>query len=170
MSELFCAPVLAPDAVADWAQSACHTAGKALVTTNGCFDLLHQGHVSYLQHARNQGDALLVAINSDASVRALKGPTRPIVNEDARAQLLASLRCVDAVVIFDEPTPEAILKEARPSVHVKGGQYTEETLPEAPTLQAMGTRMVFSPMVDGISTSQLIERILATSSAATCQP
>ncbi len=156
------APILTPGQVAAWAETHCHKANRQLVTTNGCFDLVHNGHITYLQHARSQGDALLVAINSDASVRQLKGPSRPIIDEAARARLLASLRCVDAVVIFGQPTPVEVLQAARPAMHVKGGQYTEATLPEAPALTAMGTRMVFTDMVEGVSTSQIIEKIVAT--------
>lgn len=136
-------------------------AGKTVVTTNGCFDLLHVGHLRYLQAARAQGDCLILALNSDASVQGLKGPTRPVVPETERAELLAALNCIDFVVLFDAPTPEATLEAIRPDVHAKGGQYTEATLPEAPLLKSMGTRMAFIEMVPGRSTSSLIERILA---------
>ncbi len=156
------APILAPTEVAAWAQATCHAKNTPLVTTNGCFDLVHNGHITYLQHARSQGGALLVAINSDASVCQLKGPNRPIIDEGSRARLLASLRCVDAVVIFNDPTPVDVLQAAKPAVHVKGGQYTEATLPEAPALTAMGTRMVFTDMVEGVSTSQIIDKIIAS--------
>ena len=138
-------------------------AGKTLVTTNGCFDLLHVGHLRYLQAARQQGDALLVALNTDASVNGLKpqisGPPRPLVEETERAELLAALRCVDAVVLFGEETPAHILAALKPDVHVKGAQYTSETLPEAPLLISLGTRMAFVPMVAGRSTSDLVAKI-----------
>jgi rfaE bifunctional protein nucleotidyltransferase chain/domain len=137
---------------------------RAVVTTNGCFDLLHVGHLRYLQAARALGDCLIICLNSDASVQRLKGPTRPIVAQQDRAELLAGLACVDGVVIFDEPTPVALLQTIRPEVHVKGGQYTLETLPEAPALLAMNTHIHFAPMAEGHSTSQLIERVLAVCS------
>lgn len=133
--------------------------GRQLVTTNGCFDLVHVGHLRYLQWARSHGDVLLVCVNTDRSVRALKGEKRPIVPEADRAELLAGFSCVDGVVLFDEDTPEALLRHIRPNVHVKGGQYTLETLPEAPTLLAVGARVVFAPMSEGHSTSTLIERV-----------
>lgn len=150
------------EAARGWANQQ-RQAGKSIVTTNGCFDLLHVGHLQYLKAAREAGDVLLVALNTDASVQRLKGPTRPIVDEVSRAQLLCGLRCVDAVVLFNAPTPETILRVVQPIVHVKGAQYTEDTLPEAPLLRELGTRMVFAPMVDGFSTTTLIERVLATS-------
>src|SRR5881275_839903 len=98
-------------------------AGKKLVATNGCFDLLHVGHVRYLQAARALGDLLIVGLNSDASVRAYKGPGRPLVPQDERAELLAALRCVDYVVIFDEPTASALVSALQPDIYVKGGDY-----------------------------------------------
>ena len=141
--------------------------GKTVVTTNGCFDLVHAGHIGYLQAAKDFGDVLIVLLNSDASVKRLKGPTRPIVSEDDRALLLAELRCVDYVSIFEEDSPAGQLRDIKSHVHVKGGQYTEETLPEAPVLRAAGTKMAFIPMTEGRSTSQIIERILATQSQPT---
>lgn len=151
------------DAVYDWAQAA-RSRGQRIVSTNGCFDLLHVGHLRYLQAARALGDTLIIALNSDASVQALKGPSRPIVPEQERAELLLGLRCVDAVVIFNDPTPVAILQAIHPAAHAKGGQYTVDTLPETPVLQAMGTEIHFLPMVEGRSTSSLVERILAAAS------
>ncbi len=146
----------------DWWESY-RQAGKTLVTTNGCFDLLHVGHLRYLQVARQAGDALLVALNTDASVNGLKpqtsGPPRPLVEEAERAELLAALRCVDAVVLFNEDTPANILTALKPDVHVKGSQYTPETLPEAPLLASLGTRLVLVPMVVGRSTSDLVAKI-----------
>ena len=148
------------------------TQGSApVVTTNGCFDLLHVGHLRYLQAARELGNTLVVLLNTDASVHGLKGtpskgPPRPIVSQDERAELLAGLGCVDYVLLFDTPTPEPLLKEIRPDIHVKGGQYTVETLPEAPMLQEMGTAIRFIDMVPGRSTSGLVETILAGAKAS----
>src|SRR5438045_3436126 len=113
-------------------------AGKKLVATNGCFDLLHVGHVRYLQAARGLGDYLVVGVNSDASVRRLKGPTRPLVPAAARAEIIAALGCVDAVVIFDTPTAEPLVAALRPEVYVKGDDYSEATLPEARLVRAYG--------------------------------
>ena len=105
--------------------------GKRVVVTNGCFDLLHVGHVRFLQEARSLGDALLVALNGDASVRALKGRDRPLVPAAERAEVVAALACVDAVVVFEEPTPDNLLRLLRPDVHCKGGNYALEEIPEA---------------------------------------
>jgi rfaE bifunctional protein nucleotidyltransferase chain/domain len=135
--------------------------GQRIVSTNGCFDLLHVGHVRYLQFAKAQGDYLVVALNSDASVQGLKGPSRPIVPQADRAELLAALACVDMVVLFDEETPLALLEAMAPTVHVKGAQYTAETLPEAKALQALGTQLVFAPMVGQKSTTNVVQRIVA---------
>jgi rfaE bifunctional protein nucleotidyltransferase chain/domain len=132
---------------------------SVIVSTNGCFDILHVGHLRYLQAARALGDILVIALNSDRSVHGLKGPERPIVPEAERAELLAGLRCVDYVVLFDEPTPEALLKEIRPNMHVKGGQYNEENLPEAPLLKSLGAELRFIPMVENRSTTNIIEKI-----------
>jgi rfaE bifunctional protein nucleotidyltransferase chain/domain len=134
--------------------------GKTIVTTNGCFDLMHVGHLRYLQASKAQGDVLIVALNSDASVKLFKDDERPIIQQDERAELLAALECVDYVTIFDALTPIDVLKAIQPDVHTKGGQYTLDTLPEAPDLQAMGTRIEFIEMVDGKSTSQVIEKVL----------
>ncbi|MFN8614981.1 MAG: adenylyltransferase/cytidyltransferase family protein [Vampirovibrionales bacterium] len=134
-----------------------------LVDTNGCFDLLPHWPCALLQEARRHGDALIVALNTDASVHELKpqekGPSRPVVPQEERAELLAALRCVDAVVLFDTPTPEAFLKALRPNIHVKGAQYTPETLPEWPLLQSLHTQLVLAPMIAGQSTSALIAKI-----------
>jgi rfaE bifunctional protein nucleotidyltransferase chain/domain len=152
------APLLtAPQAVV-WAKGLAQ-AGKQLIVTNGCFDLLHAGHVTYLQQARALGDALLVAINTDASVSRLKGPARPVVPEAQRAALLGALSCVDAVVLFDDPTPEALLVSLAPAHYAKGGDYTADTLPEAKALLAVGAQLHFLPTVAGWSTTQLIARI-----------
>jgi rfaE bifunctional protein nucleotidyltransferase chain/domain len=136
-----------------------------VVTTNGCFDLLHVGHLRYLQAARVLGNSLVVLVNSDASVNGLKsdakGPPRPLVPQAERAELLAGLACVDFVLIFDTPTPEPLLEAIRPDIHVKGGQYTLESLPEAPLLQRLGTQIRFIDMVPGRSTSNLVAQIMA---------
>jgi rfaE bifunctional protein nucleotidyltransferase chain/domain len=129
------------------------------VATNGCFDLLHVGHLRYLQAARSLGDCLIVAVNSDRSVAELKGPTRPIVPEDERAELLAGLACVDYVTLFDEQSPVDLLVALRPKRYVKGAQYTEDTLPEAPALKAVGTELMWAPMVAGRSTTDVIARV-----------
>ncbi|GAB2639298.1 PfkB family carbohydrate kinase [Nocardia goodfellowii] len=130
--------------------------GGKLVATGGCFDLLHPGHVSLLRQARAMGDALVVCLNSDASVRNLKGPSRPIVAAPDRARLLTELASVDAVVIFDEPTPSAVLDRLRPDIWVKGGDYTGADLPEADVVRGYGGEIALIPTVPGYSTSQLV--------------
>ncbi len=144
--------------------------GRTVVTTNGCFDILHVGHLRYLTAARALGDVLVVALNSDRSVRGLKGPNRPVVPESDRGELLAGLSCVDYVVLFDEETPVRLLQEIRPDVHVKGAQYTAENLPEADALREMGTRIEFLPMIEGRSSTNIIERIKQTSSCSSSTP
>ncbi len=133
--------------------------GTAIVFTNGCFDVLHAGHVRYLTKARAMGDFLVIGLNSDDSVRRLKGNGRPINTEDDRAEVLDALRVVDAVTIFGEPTAEALITMVRPDVYVKGGDYTLETLPEAKIVQKYGGRVEFVPLVEGRSTTNVIERI-----------
>ena len=115
--------------------------GKSVVLANGCFDTLHVGHVRYLSGAKREGDVLIVAVNSDSSVGCLKGPGRPILDERARAQLVAALREVDHVVIFPEPDVAALLEELRPNVHAKGTDYTAETVPERETSARLGIRV-----------------------------
>lgn len=134
--------------------------GDRVVFTNGCFDLLHVGHIAVLEQARRQGDRLIVAINSDASVSALKGPSRPVVNENARGRVLAALAAVDAVVVFDEPTPLNLILVARPDVLVKGGDYDESTIVGAREVRSWGGRVAIVPIVEGHSTTRLIERSL----------
>ena len=138
-------------------------AGKKLVVTNGCFDIMHRGHAAYLREARLQGDALLVLINSDASVRVLKGPARPVVGETDRAYMLSALSAVDRVVIFDSPRCDRELAALAPDVYVKGGDYTLDKLDpgERGALEAAGSKIVFKPFIPGFSTTTLIERILA---------
>lgn len=139
--------------------------GKRIVFTNGCFDLLHRGHVTYLSRAKELGDALVVAVNSDTSVRALKGPVRPITSLEDRLQVLAALSCVDLVVPFDELTPDRAIEAARPDVVVKGGDYTIEMLPESDLVERLGGVVRILPYVDDRSTSGIIERIRSTDAA-----
>ncbi len=130
-----------------------------MVFTNGCFDLLHPGHVSYLQAARALGDALVVGLNSDASVGRLKGPFRPIVREGDRAAVLAALGSVEAVIVFDEDTPIRLLRQLKPAVYVKGGDYRIEDLPEAEVAAKIGAEIKILPFEPGYSTTALIEKI-----------
>ena len=133
--------------------------GGCLVFTNGCFDLLHPGHVSYLRAARSLGDALVVGLNSDASVGRLKGPARPLVPERDRAVLLAALKSVDAVVLFDEDTPVRLMRELKPATYVKGGDYRIDDLPEAEVAAELGAEVRILPFELEYSTTALIERI-----------
>ena len=133
--------------------------GKTIVTTNGCFDILHAGHVRYLKQAKELGDVLVVCLNSDASVKRLKGPSRPLNPEYDRAEVLSALSSVNYVVIFEEDTPSSILEKIKPNIHVKGGDYTEETLPEAAIIKAAGGRVAFIPLVEGRSTTNIIKRM-----------
>ena len=131
-----------------------------LVFTNGCFDLLHPGHVECLSRARELGDVLLVAVNSDASVRRLgKGPGRPLVDERSRAEVVAALECVDLVTVFDEDTPREVVAALQPDVLVKGGDYSEEEVAGARTVRASGGEVVIVPLLPGHSTSRLVERM-----------
>src|SRR5262245_33409705 len=136
-------------------------AGKRVVLTNGCFDLLHPGHIRYLAQARALGDALIVAINSDSSVRALKGEGRPILNEQERAEVLSGLESVDFVVVFDEETPRELVAVLLPDVLVKGGDWTVEEIVGRDEVEAAGGQVISLPYVEGQSTSKIIERILA---------
>ena len=136
-----------------------HEAGGRVVFTNGCFDLLHPGHISYLRTARSLGDALVVGLNSDTSVRKLKGLSRPVVPETDRAILLEALESVDAVVIFSEATPVRLIRELKPGVYVKGGDYRIEDLPEAKVANEIGAEVKVLPFEPGYSTSALIEKI-----------
>lgn len=133
--------------------------GAVVVTTNGCFDVLHLGHLRYLQAARQLGDLLVVAVNSDTSVRELKGENRPLVPEGERAEMLAGLECVDYVVIFPELTPNALLSELKPNIHVKGGDYQLEQLIERDVVEANGGKVIVGLNVPGKSTTNLIEVI-----------
>ncbi len=132
---------------------------KKIVTTNGCFDILHVGHVRYLQKTKTFADVMIVCLNSDISVKKIKGPDRPINNEDDRAEILCALECVDYVVMFDESSPENLLCEIKPDVHTKGADYTIETLPEAKSIIANGGRIEFISFVEGKSTTNVIKKI-----------
>lgn len=136
-----------------------HRDGQSLVFANGAFDLLHVGHVRYLQSARREGDFLLVAVNSDSSVRALKGEGRPIVPEGERAEVVAALACVDAVVIFPENSPASLIAELRPDVHAKGTDYTAESVPEREVVARAGGRVAIVGDPKDHATSDLVARL-----------
>ena len=133
--------------------------GKQVVFTNGCFDILHVGHMTYLEEAKEFGDYLFVGVNSDESVKRLKGPTRPINSEDDRAELLAGLKAVDYTVIFTEDTPVELIGELKPSIHVKGGDYKKEDLPETKVVESYGGRVEIVSLVEGKSTSNVVKKI-----------
>jgi D-glycero-beta-D-manno-heptose 1-phosphate adenylyltransferase len=133
--------------------------GQRIVFANGCFDTLHVGHIRYLEGARREGDVLVVGVNADSSVCNLKGPGRPILDENARAQLVAALRCVDYVVLFAEPNVEALLEELRPDVHAKGTDYTAGTVPERAIAERLGIRVAIVGDPKDHSTRELLESI-----------
>ncbi len=135
-------------------------AGRTLVFTNGCFDILHVGHVRYLQAARALGDALVVAINSDESTRQLKGPMRPIVPQEERAEMLAGLSCVDYVTVFEELSPRSLIAAVLPDVLVKGGDWALDEIHGREEVEAAGGRVLPLPFVDGKSTTNIVGRIL----------
>ena len=139
-----------------------HAAGKRIVFTNGVFDLLHPGHVRYLQAARNEGDALIIGVNSDRSVRANKGPSRPIIPEHERAELLAALACVDGVVIFDEDTPADIIGRVQPDVLVKGADWAADQIVGRETVEGRGGKVIRIRIEPGWSTTNILEKIRAT--------
>ena len=136
-----------------------HNQGKTVVTTNGCFDILHVGHVRYLQKTKSFADVLVVLLNSDKSVRNIKGEGRPINNESDRAEILCALSCVDYVVLFDEDSPRNLLDEIKPDVYTKGADYTMETLPEADIMRKNNTRVEFISFVEGKSTTNIINKV-----------
>ena len=136
-------------------------AGRRVVFTNGVFDLLHPGHIRYLQQARALGDLLIIGLNSDASVRRNKGPERPINNEDERAEILAALECVDAVTVFDEDTPADIITAIQPDILVKGADWAEDSIVGRETVEASGGAVVRVPIEQGYSTTEIIRRIRA---------
>jgi D-beta-D-heptose 7-phosphate kinase/D-beta-D-heptose 1-phosphate adenosyltransferase len=133
--------------------------GKTIVFTNGVFDLLHPGHVRYLQQARALGDALIVGVNSDRSVRAIKGPARPITAEDERAELIAAMACVDAAVVFDEDTPWELIAALQPDVLVKGADWAKDAIVGRDIVEARGGRVVRVPIEGGYATTNIIDRI-----------
>ena len=134
--------------------------GHRIVFTNGCFDILHVGHARYLAQARALGDLLVVGLNSDVSVKSIKGENRPLVPENERAEMLAHLESVDYICIFPESRPDALLEVVRPHIHAKGGDYREEDLPEAEVVRKHGGTIAILPLVEGRSSTNIIERVL----------
>ena len=132
---------------------------KTIVFTNGVFDILHAGHVDYLLKAKDLGDLLIVALNTDNSVSRLKGPSRPINSLVDRMTVIAALRCVDCVVSFDEDTPEQLIAEIKPDIHVKGGDYTVASLPESKIVHTYGGRVVILPLLEGRSSTRIIDKL-----------
>lgn len=156
-------PILGPDDLPTLGETL-RAAGKVVVWTNGCFDLVHAGHVRSLRAARGFGDVLVVGVNSDASVHRLKGPGRPVLPAIERAGLVAALGCVGHVVVFDEDTPERCVRLLRPAVHCKGADYAPphgKPVPEAAAVAGYGGRVEYLPLVEGLSTSELIRRVQA---------
>ncbi len=135
------------------------TQGFTIVTTNGCFDILHAGHVKYLEKTHSFADKTIVLLNSDKSIKNIKGPNRPINNEDDRTLVLGALRYVDYVVLFDEDSPAALLEEIKPDVHTKGADYNTQTLPEADIITKNGGRLEFIEFVEGKSTTNIIKEM-----------
>ena len=150
--------ILSPEDAAAFAERV-RARGGRMVFTNGVFDLLHPGHVRYLRDARRLGDALMVAVNSDRSVRAIKGPARPINPEGERAELLLALECVDAAVIFDEETPHEIVKKIQPDILVKGADWGPDNIVGRDIVEARGGRVVRLELAPGYSTTELIKRV-----------
>ena len=152
--------IISWEQLSDW-RASFRATGKKLVVTNGCFDLLHPGHVTYLENARNQGDALLVGVNSDTSVGQLKGPGRPVNSEADRATVLAALESVGAVCIFTDKTATRFLATAQPDIYIKGGDYTLATLnqDERRAVEQAGGKIVIVPIVPGKSTTSLLKKI-----------
>ena len=140
-----------------------HASNQRIVTTNGCFDLLHWGHIKYLEEARALGDILVCGLNSDASVKKLKGASRPLVAERVRALQVAGLESVDYVTVFEEQTPHRFIESIRPAIHVKGGDYKARDLPERECVEALGGKIVCLSLVEGFSTTQLIDQIVKKS-------
>jgi D-beta-D-heptose 7-phosphate kinase/D-beta-D-heptose 1-phosphate adenosyltransferase len=134
--------------------------GKRIVFTNGCFDILHIGHIRYLEDAKSLGDILVVGVNSDHSVQILKGPERPILPEKERAEILSGLWCVDYITIFNEPTPLELISLLQPHILVKGGDWTKETTVGREVVERLGGEVVILPFIEGSSTSNLVETIL----------
>jgi len=134
--------------------------GKKISFTNGCFDILHVGHVRYLREARKTGDLLILGLNSDASVRAIKGEKRPLVPQGERAEVIASLEMVDYVTLFDDPTPLRLIEYLRPDVLVKGGDWKEESVVGGNAVKSRGGRIVIVPLTEGASTTNVIDKVL----------
>ena len=156
----FCDKIIAWDKLAEWRKQFRAT-GKKLVVTNGCFDILHLGHVTYLENARNFGDALLIGVNSDKAVSGLKGPGRPVNSETDRQSVLAALQSVNGVCIFTDTAATKFLAAAQPDIYVKGGDYTLETLnqDERRAVESAGGKIILVPFVPGKSTTGLLEKI-----------
>ena len=150
--------IIARDKIADFCQ-VLRDGGKRVVFTNGCFDILHAGHVRYLNKARSFGDCLVLGLNTDSSVSRIKGPSRPINSELDRAEVVGALKSVDYVVLFDEPTAEELIRQVHPDVYVKGGDYTIETLPEGQIVLGYGGRVELVNLVEGRSTTNVIAKI-----------
>jgi rfaE bifunctional protein nucleotidyltransferase chain/domain len=163
----FTEKILTASTLGPWRENLRRT-GRKLVVTNGCFDVLHLGHVTYLQQARDQGQALLVGVTSDAGVRSLKGPGRPLNSENDRAGVLAALASVDAVRIFPDLDAQAFLQEVRPDIYVKGGDYTIDTInqDERRLLEQLGVKIVILPAVPGRSTSALVQKMQSAETTA----
>ena len=156
----FRSKIIAWEKLPEWRVSV-RASGRKLVVTNGCFDILHLGHVTYLENARNYGDVLLIGVNSDAAVRGLKGAGRPVNSETDRASVLAALQSVDGVCIFTDPAATKFLAAAQPDIYVKGGDYTLDTLnqDERRAVESAGGKIVLVPFVPGKSTTGLLEKI-----------
>jgi rfaE bifunctional protein nucleotidyltransferase chain/domain len=144
----------------EWAE-ALKRAGKSIVFTNGCFDILHMGHIRYLKAAKGHGDILVVGVNSDTSVRQIKGPRRPVVPETERAEVLTALASVDFVTIFEEPDPLMTIRAIMPDVLIKGADWAEDAILGREVVEATGGRVVRIPLTEGVSTSRIIDTILA---------
>lgn len=136
-------------------------AGRKIVFTNGCFDLLHQGHLRYLAEARALGDLLVLGLNSDRSIQSIKGPNRPIIPEQDRAEVLAAMEMVDYVTLFDEPSPQTLIEAVQPDILVKGGDWPIDSIVGREVVWARGGRVLNIPVVEGLSTTGMIQRILA---------
>lgn len=134
--------------------------GKIIVFTNGCFEILHPGHIQLLEKAKSFGDTLIVGINSDESVKRIKGEKKLIFDEKSRLKLISALECVDYTVLFNENTPENLIKIIQPHIHIKGGDYKEEDLPEAKVVKSYGGKVIILPLLEGFSTTNIINKIL----------
>ncbi len=149
--------LISPEKAIKIAQSL-HKQNKTIVFTNGCFDILHPGHVYYLAEAKKHGDILWVGLNSDSSVQTIKGPSRPIHSEQARAFVLSHLDSVDYLTIFNEENPINIISMIKPSIHIKGGDYKKEMLIETPTVESYGGSIIIKPFLEGFSTTSILNK------------